>query len=108
MAFGGEREMTLKSFRFGTVYGAPPIFNADIDEMGYFEPSDLRISAALLADIDDWNTVFQRTYCDAYPPDGGFKTAADREHHNLIGQVLTVRLQGELGESASVVFNPLK
>lgn len=108
MAFGTEREIALKSFRLGTVYGAPPIFNADIDEMGYFEPSELRISPALLAEIDDWNRAFQDTYCDAYPPDGGFKTTADREHHNLIGQALALRLQEELGESASVVFSALK
>ena len=65
---GREREIAFKSFRFGAVYCAPPIFNADIDEMGYFEPSELGISAALLADIGDWNRAFQSTYCDAYPP----------------------------------------
>ncbi|MGO4503790.1 MULTISPECIES: hypothetical protein [unclassified Dyella] len=98
----------MKSFRLGAVYGAPPLFNPDINEMGYFEPSDLGISAALLAEIDDWNRAFQRTFCDAYPPDGGFQAISDRENHNLIGQALSVKLQEELGGLASVVFIPLK
>jgi hypothetical protein len=98
----------MKTFRLGAVYGAPPIFNTDVDEMGYTEPSELHLSPHLLARLDEWNDEFQQTFSDDYPPDSGFISEDDRTRHNARGSELATLLQQELGESVRIEFRPLK
>ena len=98
----------MKTFRLRAVYGAPPIFNPDVDEMGYMEPSELRLSASLLAQLDEWHREFQRTFSDDYPPDSGFASEDDRRRHNVRGAELAALLQQELGASVRIEFIPIK
>ncbi len=98
----------MKTLRFRAVYGAPPIFNPDVDEMGYMEPSELRLSANLLAQLDEWNREFQQTFSDDYPPDSGFASEDDQRRHNARGAELAVLLQQELGTSVRIEFIPTK
>lgn len=97
----------MKTFRLSAVYGAPPIFNADIDEMGYVEPADLGLSPNLIAELDKWNITFQKTFSEEYPPDSGFKSTSERERHNAQGAALALVLQNELGRDSMVQFVPL-
>lgn len=98
----------MKIFRLGVVYGAPPIFQADVDQMGYVDPVDLNLPRYLLVDLDEWNMEFQKTFCEEYPPDSGFGTVDDRERHNARGVDLAKLLQKELGSDAVIEFLPLK
>jgi hypothetical protein len=98
----------MKIFRMRAVYGAPPIFNPDIDEMGHVELSDLHISSNLLSQINDWNVEFQKTFYDDYPPDSGFKYDEDRNRHNERGAELAFLVQQELGAEVRISFIPLK
>jgi hypothetical protein len=102
-----EVSMT-KIFRFGAVYGAPPIFNPDLDQMGYIEASELPLSASLISDIDVWNQTFQETFFEDYPPDSGFDSLEKMVHHNVRGTELALLLQRELGRGVVVQFIPLK
>jgi hypothetical protein len=98
----------MKTFRLGAVYGAPPIFNPDVDEMGYVEPSDLQISPHLFAQLREWNAEFQQTFSDHYPPDSGFESEDERNRHNERGAELAALLQQELGARVRIEFIPLK
>ncbi|WP_155836871.1 hypothetical protein [Paraburkholderia mimosarum] len=98
----------MKTFRLGAVYGAPPIFNPDVDEIGYVKPSDLHVSPHLLAQLDEWNDEFQQTFSDDYPPDSGFNSEDDRKRHNTRGAELATLLQQELGAGVRIEFIPLR
>jgi len=98
----------MKIFRLGAVYGAPPIFNPDVNAMGYMEPSDLRLSPNLLARLEEWNKEFQQTFSDDYPPDSGFISEDDRSRHNMRGAELATLIQRELGGDIRIEFVPLK
>jgi|SRR5471030_2132278 hypothetical protein len=98
----------MKTFRLRAVYGAPPIFNPGVDEMGYMEPSELHLSSHLLARLEEWNGEFQQTFSNDYPPDSGFTSEDDRNRHNARGADLATLLQQELGESVRIEFIPLK
>ena len=98
----------MSNLRFGAVYGAPPIFNPALDEMGYVEPCELHLPPQLLAQLDDWNTEFQQTFSDDYPPDSGFKSKEERDRHNARGVELAVLLQRELGADVLIEFVPLR
>jgi len=98
----------MKTLRLGAVCGAPPIFNADIEEMGYVEPSELYISPHLLAQLEAWNVEFQQTFSDDYPPDSRFKSDDERNRHNERGAELAALLQREIGANAQVEFIPLR
>lgn len=56
----------VKNIRFGAVYGAPPIFCADSNAMGYISPEDLDLPESLVKDIHVWDKEFQKTFCDDY------------------------------------------
>lgn len=98
----------MKKFQFGVVYGAPPIFNPDLEKMGYVEISELKLPPSLANDINVWNQQFQETFCDDYPPDSGFDSIVRLEQHNVRGAELALLLQKELGCHALVQFIPLK
>lgn len=98
----------MKILRLGVVYGAPPIFDTDIESMGYVELSELCISPSLRAQLKEWNEDFQRTLSDDYPPDSGFKSDADRHRHNSRGERLAALLQLEVGQDIKIEFIPLK
>jgi hypothetical protein len=65
----------LKELRFGAVYGAPPIFDPDLDRMGHVEVSELNLPPPFIKDINVWNQEFQNTHCEDYPPDSGFDSS---------------------------------
>lgn len=96
----------MKCIRLGAVYGASPIFCADIDKMGYVEPRSLPIAPSLVAAIKDWDQEFQQTFCEDYPPDSRFESEEARVQHNVRGVQLWKRLQKELGAGTSVEFIP--
>jgi hypothetical protein len=98
----------MKTLRLRAVYGAPPIFNPDVDEMGYMEPSCLHLSSHLLARLEEWNREFQQTFSDDYPPDSGFTSDADRNRHNTRGAEIAMLLQQEIGTRVRIDFIPLK
>jgi len=98
----------MKSIRLGVVYGAPPIFCADIDQMGYVEPDCLLLTPPLVADLKAWNQDFQATFCEDYPPDSGFQSEDERLEHNKRGVQLWLELQQELGANMFVEFIPLR
>jgi hypothetical protein len=98
----------MKKLRFGAVYGAPPIFNPDLDRMGYVEVSELKLPPSLAGDINVWNQEFQKTFCEDYPPDSGFDSLARMAQHNTRGAELALLLQKALGGDTLVQFIPLK
>jgi hypothetical protein len=98
----------MKTFRLGAAYGAPPIFNPDVEDMGCTEPSDLHASPHLLALLEEWHIEFQQTFSDDYPPDSGFNSEDDRNRHNMRGTELATLLQQELGAGVRIEFIPLK
>lgn len=98
---------SIKTIRLSATYGAPPIFDADVQTMGYVDPRDLPIDGFLLDKLEEWNDRFQQTFCDDYPPDSGFLTSSDYERHNSEGAALAAVLREELGERVSVEFLPL-
>lgn len=98
----------MKLLRLGAVYGAPPVFNPEIDEMGYVDLDDLHLSMNLLARLEKWDSEFQQTFFDDYPPDSGFKTNADLARHNALGAELAELIGKELGPDVLIEFVPLK
>lgn len=98
----------MKKFRLGVEYGAPPIFQVDVDQMGHIDPVDLNLSKFLLINLNEWDMEFQKTFCDEYPPDSGFKIMDDQDRHNAQGIELAKFLQKELGSHAVIEFFPLK
>lgn len=98
----------MKNVRVSAVYGAPPIFCADVDNMGYVEPESLPLSQSLLADLAAWNQEYQETFCEDYPPDSHFPADSDRIEHNRRGLELCRRLERELGPDSSIEFRPQK
>ncbi|KPC53156.1 hypothetical protein [Amantichitinum ursilacus] len=64
----------MKKLRFSNEYGVPPFFCPDAEAMGFMEASEPGISSQLSAEIESWDTIFQSTFHDDYPPDSGFKT----------------------------------
>jgi hypothetical protein len=92
----------MRKIRFGAVYCAPPVFLADVENMGYLEVEDLSIPQALVAEIRAWDAEFQRTFNDEYPPDSGFHTAEDLAAHNA------EKLRNVLGSEAEIEFLPLE
>ncbi len=98
----------MKEFRFGAVYGAPPIFNSDLEQMGYIDPSELNLPDSLCKAINTWTQEFQETFCEDYPPESGFDSLEKRTLHNSRGRELALLLQKTLGDDTLVRFIPLK
>ena len=98
----------IKDIRFGVIYGAPPIFDADLDEMGYIELSELNISAKLTDEIESWNEEFQSTFFHDYPPKSGFVSINDLKLHNERGVKLAFMLQEFFGAMVKVKFIPVQ
>lgn len=97
----------MKSIRLGVVYGAPPIFCADMNQMGYVELDLLPLTRSLVADLKTWDREFQNTFREDYPPNSGFRSEEDVLEHNRRGVLLWERLQQEMGKNTSVEFIPL-
>lgn len=97
----------MKNIRFGAVYSGPPIFCADLDEMGYFSPEDLKLPQALVQDINIWNIIYQNTFCESSPQESGFNTYGEMLNHNLEGEKLAIRMQIVLGSDVNVLFIPV-
>ena len=97
--------MTL---RFGAEYGAPPIFNPSVDDMGHVPIEDLRLSPQLSEMIINWDNQFQLTFNDDCPQESGFKSFEDLLTHNQHGKMLASLLEKELGDNVRIEFVPLK
>lgn len=95
----------MKNIRFGAVYTAPPMFCSDPDELGYIFPEELGLPESLIKDIYDWDLIFQKTFCDEYPPDSGFHSSQEVVSHNLVGKELAQRVEDVLG--VNVAFIPI-
>lgn len=94
----------MKTIRFGVTYGTSPIFDPDVDHMGYIETKELGLSFELEKEINEWNEVYQNTFCDEYPPDSGFKNIADIMLHNKKGEILASKIEKEFGGRLRVQF----
>lgn len=98
----------MKHLRLGVEYGASPIFNGNVEQMGHIELAELGISSLLMARISEWDAAFQRTFSEMYPPDSGFESEELRKSHDALGGELAALLQSELDGAAVVTFCPAK
>ena len=98
----------MMTLRFGAEYGAPPIFNTSVDDMGHIDIEDLHISQQLSEMIINWDNQFQVTFNDDCPPESGFKSSEDLLKHNQYGKTLASLLEKELGDNVRIDFIPLK
>lgn len=97
----------MKKIRFGVSYCAPPFFCGDMDKMGCVDIEDMNIPEELISDIRIWDSEYQKTFSEEYPPSSGFKTEQEVIQHNLRGAVLFERLKESVGFDTDVVFLPL-
>lgn len=100
-------QRSMKELRFGAVYGAPPFFCPDVDQMGYWPPSDLDLPLDLIKKIQLWDGEYQRTFCEEYPPDSKFASEAELKAHNRRGEELAKELRQLFGETVLVRFLPI-
>jgi hypothetical protein len=97
----------MKKMNFGAVYNAPPFFITDLDQMGYVEISELNISPQVSKKIENWNSEFQKTFDENYPPDSRFLDPELIKQHNARGVEITNLLMHELGDKVVIKFIPL-
>jgi len=97
----------MKELRLGAEYGASPMFDPNVEQMGHIAPSELGLPRSLIMDIEAWNQDFQSTYCDDYPPESGFSSPEQVCQHNCRGLELTRRIQEVLGSDWTIKFIPL-
>src|SRR5690606_31404844 len=86
---------------------AGPIFCPHVESMGHISVVDLPISEVLRDELFEWDTKYQATFDDDYPPDSGFATSELAEAHRAIGKSLAERLQRELGSDYVVEYQYL-
>ncbi|MGR2741122.1 hypothetical protein ACUY1T_21980 [Billgrantia sp. Q4P2] len=87
-------------------YMAGPIFCPDPERMGHVEVDELPISQALKAQILAWDSEYQATFNDDYPPDSGFGSPEAESMHIAEGSRLAKSLQQELGGDYMVEYYP--
>ena len=97
----------MKEIRFGVEYGNTPVFCADINEMGHVGLEDLDLPENLIKEIHIWNSVFQETFCEEYPPDSGFHSYQKVLEHNSKGKDLARKIQNILGAEVNITFLPI-
>jgi hypothetical protein len=97
----------MKNIRFGVEYCGTPLFCADIDMMGQFTPEDLGLPEDLIEEIHAWDSEFQETFCDEYPPDSGFHSRQKVLEHNSKGKELAQKIRDVLGPEVNITFLPI-
>lgn len=66
---------------------------------------DLPLSDVLCDSIHEWDEEFQETYCDEYPPWGGFPDQETANRWLALGRKLAERLRQEIGPEISVEYD---
>ncbi len=94
--------------RFGVSLLAPPFFNANIDQMGHVDISDMGLPKDLEDAVIRWDKCYQNTYCEEYPPDSGFHNNVEVDAHNIEGEALCGQIQAALGSSYEIQFIGIK
>ncbi|MES2165162.1 MAG: hypothetical protein V4476_28740 [Pseudomonadota bacterium] len=98
----------MKTLRFGATYGAPPFFDSSMENMGYVEVAAIDLPPQLVEEINLWDSQFQATFCDDYPPDSGFDSVEKLNLHNSHGAELAASIQRNVGAEVTILFIPLK
>ena len=76
------------------------------DRMGHVDIDELPISQALKAKVLAWDSEYQATFNDDYPPDSGFSSPEAERMHIAEGSQLAKSLQQELGGAYMVEYYP--
>ncbi|MEZ6964598.1 MULTISPECIES: hypothetical protein [Aeromonas] len=92
--------------RLTNEYLAGPIFCPDADVMGHIDVNELPLSKDLKDKITAWDSEYQATFNNDYPPDSGFSLPEMERRHIAEGQQLAKRLQLELGRGYKVDYCP--
>lgn len=87
-------------------YMAGPIFCPDPERMGHVEVDELPISQALKVQILAWDSEYQATFNDDYPPDSGFSSPEAESMHIAEGSRIAKKLQLELEGTYTVEYCP--
>ncbi|MBD3898324.1 hypothetical protein IEI94_20920 [Halomonas sp. ML-15] len=94
------------TLRFAKEYMAGPLFCPDPERMGHVDVDELPISQALKAKILAWDSAYQATFNDDYPPDSGFSSSEAECMHIAEGARIAKRLQLELEGAYIVEYCP--
>jgi hypothetical protein len=85
-------------------YGCHPLWAADDDGTRNVSPDELPLSAELRAALAAWARAFDATLNHEYPPDSGFRSAAEENDFETEGRRLWNHLRAQLGGAYRVVF----
>lgn len=96
----------MTTLRLAKEYLAGPVFCPDSEKMGHIDVEDLPVSEQLKRAIQAWDSQYQSTFDDEYPPDSGFISPELEAAHERQGAELAERLQEELGDGYSVEYKP--
>lgn len=97
----------MKVLRFQAGYMAPPFFDSDPETMGHIDVISLNLSKNLSSLIIKWDSEYQNTFNEDYPPDSKFPTPDLEKLHNARGVELTLLIQKELGNNFLINFYPV-
>lgn len=96
----------MTTLRLAKEYLAGPVFCPDFEKMGHIDVEELPVSEELKRAIQAWDSEYQSTFNDDYPPESGFASSELEVAHTRQGAELAERLQAELGEGYSVEYKP--
>ncbi len=83
-------------------YGCLPLWGTAAAEIGEVDPADLRISAALVADLGHWAEAYEATLDRDDPLSSGFGSPEATAAFRAEGERLADRLRSELGDGWSI------
>lgn len=85
-------------------YGCHPLWAADGDGTRNVSPEELPLSVELSAALAAWARAFDATLNSDYPPDSGFRSAAEENDFDAEGHRLWAELRAQLGGAYRVVY----
>lgn len=97
----------MKQLKVNPEYGVSPLWI--LEDGGFFENVDitdeqLNLSNQLQKELLNWNSLFQNTFDESYPPDSGFKTDLLVKEFNRLGEQIKTMLLHEVSDDFEVVF----
>lgn len=67
-------------------------------------PKELLLSSSLISQLEDWNTTYQNTFNEDYPPDSGFSTQNAGYAFEKKGIEIWEALISELPSNVNVIY----
>ena len=92
----------VKKIKLWADYGAFPLWG--VDEIDNIDPAEMPLNLTMIGRLQKWQSAYDATLNQDYPPDSGFETAAAKEAFEREGVALWQQLRQELSGEYEVWY----